>query len=76
MRLALATLRSRNPRRTRSTVNATLEAGAFVEREGQTGEPRWQTLDRLLCELAQLRAVVAGYGTGTKARSVRGTDAG
>ena len=62
--LALATLRSRNPRRTRATVNATLEAGAFVEREGLNGEPRWQTLDRLLGELAQLRAIVAGWRGG------------
>jgi hypothetical protein len=59
--LALATLRTRNPRRSRTTVNATLEAGQFVEREGRNGEPRWMTLDRLLGELAQLRAIVAGW---------------
>ena len=59
--LALATLRTRNPRRSRTTVNATLEAGEFVQREGRNGEARWATLDRLLGELAQLRAIVAGW---------------
>ena len=70
--LALATLRSRNPRRTRGTINGTLEAEDFIRREGRNDEPVWQTLDRLLGELAQLRAIVAGYGAGTKARGVRG----
>ena len=59
VRQALATLRTVNPRRTRCTLNVTLEAGQFVEREGNNGEPRWATLDRLLGELAQLRAVIA-----------------
>lgn len=64
--LALSTLRTRNSRPTRTTVNATLEAGAFVEREGRNGEPRRQTLNRLLGELAQLRAVVAGWSAEVK----------
>lgn len=59
--LALSTLRCPNPRRSRTTINATIEAGAFVEQEGANGEARWQTLDRLFAELAQLRAIVAGW---------------
>ncbi len=59
--LALATLRTRNPRRSRCTVNATLEAGEFAARKGRNGEPRWATMDRLLGELATLRTVVAGW---------------
>jgi hypothetical protein len=60
--LALATLRSRNPRPGRVTVNATPEAAAFVAREAASGEPRWATLDRLLAELVQLRAKAHGRG--------------
>lgn len=63
--LALATLRTRNPRLSRCIVNATVEAGEFVQREGRNGEPRWMTLDRLLRELATLRAVVAGWSAET-----------
>ena len=61
VRQALATLRTANPRRSRTTINGTVEAGLFVQREGRNDEPRWQTLDRLLGELAQLRAIVAGW---------------
>ena len=57
---ALATLRTRNPRRSRSSINATVEAAGLVEGEGLPGEARWQTMDRLLAELLRLRAVVAG----------------
>jgi hypothetical protein len=63
VRLALATLRTKNPRRSRVTLNATVEAGDFVERENRNSEPRWQTVDRLFGELATLRAVVAGLST-------------
>ena len=69
VRLALATISTCNPRRTRGTINATLEAGEFVEREGRNGEPRWATLDRLLAELAQLRAIVAGGLVKTNVRN-------
>ena len=60
VRLALATLRMSNPHRSRATVNATIEAAALIAAEGRPGEPRWAVVDRLLGELAQLRAVVAG----------------
>jgi hypothetical protein len=60
--LALATLRSRNPRPGRVTVNATPEAAAFVAREAASGEPRWVTLDRLFAELEHLRAKAGGKG--------------
>jgi hypothetical protein len=63
--LALATLRTRNPRRSRCTINATLEAGEFVRGEARNGEPVWRVLDRLLGELAQLRAIVAGWSAET-----------
>ena len=74
--LALATLRSRNPRRTRGTINGTLEAEDLIRREGRNDEPVWQTLDRLLGELAQLRAIVAGYGAGRRPGAFAGADAG
>ncbi len=64
-RLALATIRTRNPRRSRGTINATLEAGEFVEREGRNGEPQWATLDRRLDELARLRAIATGHALET-----------
>jgi hypothetical protein len=57
--LALATLRCRNPGRSRATVNLTLEGAAFVKAERQEGERIWETGDRLLGELRRLRAAVA-----------------
>jgi hypothetical protein len=64
VRLALATLRMPNPRRTRGTLNATLEAVELIAAESRPGEPRWATLDRLLGELVQRRAVAAAQGRG------------
>jgi hypothetical protein len=55
--LALRNLRTRNPRRSRATINGTLEAAAFLANEALNGEPRWQTLDRVLGELAYWRAL-------------------
>jgi hypothetical protein len=57
--LALATLRCRNPRRTRATVNLTLEGAAFVKAERREGERIWEVGDRLFGELRRLRAAVA-----------------
>ncbi|MDO9713757.1 hypothetical protein [Paracraurococcus lichenis] len=71
VKLALATIRTRNPRRSRATLNATLQAGALVEHEARPGEPRWATVDRLLGELMQLRAVVAGLSMGSHAAERR-----
>jgi hypothetical protein len=57
--LALATLRCRNPGRTRATVNLTLEGAAFVKAERHEGERIWEVGDRLFGELRRLRAAVA-----------------
>jgi hypothetical protein len=58
--LALATLRTKNLRRTRTTANLILESVEFLRREQREGERIWQAADRLIAELAQLRTVVAG----------------
>ena len=57
--LALAVLRTTNPAPSRATLNGTVEARDFVKREAEPGEACWQTLDRLLYELA-LRRAAAG----------------
>jgi hypothetical protein len=59
-RLALATLRCRNPRPTRATVAAPFAAVAFLEAEAKPGELRWRRLGRLLDELRERRALSAG----------------
>jgi hypothetical protein len=58
--LALATLRTRNMRPTRATINASIEAGEFLKRERRQGERIWEVQDRLLGELVTLRGLVAG----------------
>jgi hypothetical protein len=64
--LALATLRTRNPRPTRATLNLPLPAAAFVRAEAMPGETLGQAADRLLAELRQLRAAVgARYASKT-----------
>jgi hypothetical protein len=57
---ALATLRCRNPRPSRASLNATLTAASFVQAEAHPDEPTWQVLDRLLGELERLRRVISG----------------
>lgn len=69
VRLALATIRTPNPNPTRATLNVTIEAAEFVAREAQHGEARWETVDRLFGELAQLRAVFAGFSSRSRAAS-------
>jgi hypothetical protein len=58
--LALATLRTRNMRPTRATINASIEAAEFLRRERRQGERIWEVEDRLLGELVQLRAAASG----------------
>ena len=54
---ALVQMRSRRPETTRGTLNVTLAAHRLVLAERRGEEPLWQTMDRLLDELLQLRAV-------------------
>jgi transposase-like protein len=56
VREALATLRTRNRAATRRTLNVTVAAQEFVASEAVNGEAHWATVDRLLVELAFLRA--------------------
>jgi hypothetical protein len=58
--LALASMRTPNRRRSRATLNVTLETGDFVRSQQGSGERIWQTVGRLLTELATLRAEVIG----------------
>lgn len=51
LKLALATLRTRNRTRSRATLNVTLAARDFVAGEALDGEVLWETVDRLLGEL-------------------------
>ena len=59
VKLALAAMRTTNPTPTRATLNGTVAARDFVTGESEPGEPCWETLDRLLGELA-LRRAAAG----------------
>jgi hypothetical protein len=58
--LALATLRTKNMRPTRATINASIEAAEFLKAERRQGERIWEVEDRLLAELIRLRGLVAG----------------
>jgi DNA-binding CsgD family transcriptional regulator len=58
VREALATLRTRNGAATRRTLNVTLAAHDFVVGEIEDGEVCWETVDRLLGELAIRRAAM------------------
>lgn len=57
IRQALATIRTRKRAATRRTLNVTVEAQAFVAAEAADHEPCWETVDRLLVELAFRRAM-------------------
>jgi hypothetical protein len=56
VRVALATMRTRNRARSRATLNVTLAAWEFVASEANGGEVLWATVDRLLGELTIRRA--------------------
>ncbi len=58
VRVAVAPVRTSNPSRTRATLNVTLNAADFVHKERLPDEPVWEATDRLLTELAMLRAKV------------------
>lgn len=65
VRQALATIRTRKRAVTRRTLNVTVEASEFVAGEAMGSEPCWETVDRLLVELAFRRAMAgapAGRG--------------
>jgi hypothetical protein len=55
--LAIATMRTSKPLSTRATLNVTVEARDFVLSEAEDHEACWETLDRLLVELAFRRAM-------------------
>jgi len=57
VRQALATIRTRRRGVTRSTLNVTVAAHEFVAAEVAGHEPCWETVDRLLVELAFRRAM-------------------
>jgi hypothetical protein len=63
VRQALATIRTRKPAPTRRTLNVTVAAQEFIAGEAARGEPCWETVDRLLVELAFRRAL-AGVPSG------------
>ena len=54
---ALATMRTKNAAATRATLNSTLAARDYVLGEAEDDEACWETLDRLLVELAFRRAM-------------------
>ena len=55
VRQALATMRTRASRPTRRTLNIGILEYQFVEAHTLSGEPIWQTINRLLNELITLR---------------------
>ena len=68
VRLALATIRTPKRAATRRTLNVTVEAHEFVAGEAREHEPCWETVDRLLVELAFRRAMAGvSVSTGIKA---------
>ena len=48
-------MRTPKPDRSRRTLNCTLETAALVHRERREGEAVWETMDRLVGELLDLR---------------------
>jgi hypothetical protein len=56
VRQALATLRTPKPSASRRSLNVTLAAHEFVWGEAEPHEACWETVDRLLVELAYRRA--------------------
>ena len=69
---ALATMRTRRENFTRATLNVTVEAEQFVAAEAQDQEARWETMDRLLGELA-IRRAWDGVAISKEGRSDRPT---
>ncbi len=70
VRQALATMRTRNHAATRGTLNATVAARDYVLGEAQDDEACWETLDRLLVELAFRRALAGtAVSSGVKGRA-------
>ena len=68
VRQALATIRTRKRGATRRTLNVTVAAQEFVAGEASDHEPCWETMDRLLVELAFRRAMAgAPMSRGSKA---------
>lgn len=55
VRVALAALRTRRMNPNRRTINVGREAFRELQEEQRPGEPMWQTIDRLLTELHELR---------------------
>jgi predicted transcriptional regulator len=60
---ALATMRTRQVHVSRRSLNVTVEAHQFVKDEAFNSEPCWETVDRLLGELA-IRRAIAGVASG------------
>ncbi|MBW6397489.1 hypothetical protein KPL78_06505 [Roseomonas sp. HJA6] len=54
VRLALATLRTWNPKAPRRLLNVTDAAREFVRRHALPGEPVWATVDRLFASIASI----------------------
>lgn len=57
VRQALATIRTRKRSASRRSLNVTLAAHEYVVGEALDHEPCWETMDRLLIELAFRRAI-------------------
>lgn len=57
VRQALATLRTRKKVVTRRTLNVTVAAHEYIVGEAGESETHWETVDRLLAELAFRRAL-------------------
>ena len=66
VRLALATIRTPKSVATRRTLNVTVEAREFVAGEARDHEPCWETVDRLLVELAFRRAMAGAPVSGSR----------
>jgi hypothetical protein len=61
--LAIATMRTPKPVPSRATLNVTIEARNWVLSEAKGREACWETLDRLLVELAFRRAMAGAQVT-------------
>ncbi|WP_338661745.1 hypothetical protein VQH23_16110 [Pararoseomonas sp. SCSIO 73927] len=57
---ALLAMRTPKPDRKRRSLNVTLEAAAFVDREKRPGEAGWKVVDRLVDELLTRRRAAGG----------------
>ena len=68
---ALVQMRSPRPETTRGTLNVTLAAHRVFLQERIGDEPLWQTVDRVVDELLQLRAEKAASTTRTGRRATK-----